>query len=198
MAIDIEETTLWDAVGHVGSTMSAVHQHDIMRHFSVWTNIVDGAPSVASFTTADITTTGNYIRKTSHGYVTGLNGLLTGTGAALPTGLATATTYFIVNLSADTFGLATSKANAIAGTLVTLAKDNTISAFHPAAFGTLGVTFKASFDGTNYWNVPGVTITAVGATCTSVADIAYNYLKLDLTLTSGQATATAKVRSLGG
>lgn len=196
--VDVEETTLFNAEITAGSTVGSIHQHDIMQHWSVWSSISDATPSAQSFTTAEITTTGDYIRKTAHGMYTGLPGYLTGTGAALPTGLATATHYWIIRRDADTFQLATSKANALAGTAVTLAQDNTVSAFHPDALGGLSASFLASLDGTNYWPLPGLTITAAGATGTSAANIAYNYLKMDVTTTGGQVTITAKARSIGG
>ena len=196
--IDIEETTLWDAIPIAGATASSVHQHDVMQHFSVYSSIVDAAPATASLTTADMTSTGDFIRVAAHGYVTGLLGHLTGTGAALPTGLLTATGYYISKLSDDTFGLSITKALAAAGTLVALVKDNTISSFKPDALGTIDAHLQASLDGTNYWNIAGTTITAVGATATSVANIAYNYLRMDLTCSAGQLTCTVKARSLGG
>lgn len=53
--------------------------------------------------------------KTGHGLITGSKIRLT-TSGALPTGLAANTDYFVVKLSADTFGVATSLANAVAET----------------------------------------------------------------------------------
>jgi hypothetical protein len=53
----------------------------------------------------------------SHGFLTGESIYLTTTGA-LPTGLAVDTLYFVIAVDANTFRLATSYANAIAGTAI--------------------------------------------------------------------------------
>ncbi len=52
-----------------------------------------------------------------HGFLTGESVYLTTTGA-LPTGLAVDTLYFVIAVDANTFRLATSYANAIAGTAI--------------------------------------------------------------------------------
>lgn len=44
--------------------------------------------------------------KTAHGFVTGQKVRLTNSGGALPAGLAAATTYYVIKLTADTFSLA--------------------------------------------------------------------------------------------
>lgn len=58
------------------------------------------------------------VTKTAHGLVTGDTITLTTTGA-LPTGLSVATTYWVIRVDANTFKLATSLANAQAGTAIT-------------------------------------------------------------------------------
>lgn len=57
---------------------------------------------------------------TGHGPVTVANG-----GGALPTGLAAATSYWVIRLTANTFKLATSFANAMAGTAIDITTDGT-------------------------------------------------------------------------
>lgn len=54
----------------------------------------------------------------SHGFLTGESIFLTTTGA-LPTGLSVDTLYFVISVDGNTFRLATSYANAIAGTSIT-------------------------------------------------------------------------------
>src|SRR6476661_398545 len=53
----------------------------------------------------------------SHGYTTGLKGQAS-TTTTLPAGLALTTDYFVIVLDANTFKLASSLANAIAGTAI--------------------------------------------------------------------------------
>lgn len=58
---------------------------------------------------------------TAHGFVTGQQVVFTNSGGALPTGITSGTTYYVIQIidSANTFNVATSLANAIAGTKVT-------------------------------------------------------------------------------
>ncbi|HSN26959.1 MAG TPA: hypothetical protein VLT45_11750 [Kofleriaceae bacterium] len=74
--------------------------------------------TAATFTyTADATT--DLITKVAHGLQTGDGAFTTSnTGGALPGGLATLTSYYVIKVSADTFRVATSIANAYANTYV--------------------------------------------------------------------------------
>lgn len=54
----------------------------------------------------------------AHGFLTGSAVRVSNSGGALPTGLSAATTYYVIKLDADTFKLATSRANAVAGTAI--------------------------------------------------------------------------------
>ena len=70
--------------------------------------------TTATFTAA----TTDIVTATAHGYVTGDRVRLTNSGGALPAGLAAATDYYVIRLTADTFKLAASDALATAGTAV--------------------------------------------------------------------------------
>lgn len=74
------------------------------------------SPSVGTFTTT-IAAPG-VVTLASHGMITGDQVYLTTTGA-LPTGLTANTLYYVVSIDASTFNLATSRANAVAGTKIT-------------------------------------------------------------------------------
>lgn len=58
------------------------------------------------------------VTKAAHGRKTGDKIVLTTTDA-LPTGLAVETTYYVIYVSANTFRLATTPSNALAGTAIT-------------------------------------------------------------------------------
>lgn len=60
----------------------------------------------------------------AHGLQTG-DGPIRLTGGSLPAGLAAATDYYVIRVSADTFSLATSRANALAGTAIDITVDGT-------------------------------------------------------------------------
>lgn len=74
-------------------------------------------PAQQTFTTSSVS--GNRISITNHGYQTGLAIQITTTNT-LPTPLALNTTYYVIRISANTFEVASSYANAVAGTRITL------------------------------------------------------------------------------
>jgi microcystin-dependent protein len=74
------------------------------------------APVVGTFTVTIAAPA--VVSLTAHGFITGDAVYLTTTGA-LPTGLVANTLYYIVRVDANSFNLATSLANAIAGTKIT-------------------------------------------------------------------------------
>lgn len=92
------------------------------------TNVFDGAVvnstlSNIDFTAANATET---MTATAHGLVTGQGPYqLTNSGGGLPAGLSVLTNYWIIRTGADTFQFASSYANALAGTAVTITTDGT-------------------------------------------------------------------------
>lgn len=71
------------------------------------------------FTDANVTITDGVLTAASHGKDTGFGPVrLTNAGGALPQGLATGTNYWMIVLSANTFKLASSKDNALAGVAI--------------------------------------------------------------------------------
>ncbi len=74
-------------------------------------------PALKTWTTSDVS--GNRIYIANHGYQTGMPTLLSTTNA-LPAPLAINTTYYVVVISKNLISFATSLANALAGTVVTL------------------------------------------------------------------------------
>jgi hypothetical protein len=70
-----------------------------------------------TFVDGDVSVGNDTITETAHGFTTGEGPIrLTNSGGALPTGLATGTDYWVIVDDADTIRLATSRANALAGT----------------------------------------------------------------------------------
>ena len=66
----------------------------------------------------DISIANNTVTETTHGWITGDRVYVT--GSDLPAGLTTATIYYIIKVDANTYKLATTLANAVAGTAVDL------------------------------------------------------------------------------
>lgn len=83
----------------------------------------------------DVGVASNEITETAHGYVTGLLGQMT-TSDTLPGGLSTSTDYYIIVVDANTYKLATSKANADAGTAIDITSIGVGNqTFTPTTFG---------------------------------------------------------------
>lgn len=78
---------------------------------------------------------------TAHGLSTGDAIQLTTTGA-LPTGLATATTYYVIKVDANTFNFATTLANALGGTKITTT--GTQSGTHSATLVNRYIAYSTS------------------------------------------------------
>ena len=72
---------------------------------------------------AKVTNGSNLIEIADHGYSTGDEVIYAHGGGTAIAGLTTATKYFVIRLSADTFSLATTEANADAGTVLAITGD---------------------------------------------------------------------------
>lgn len=142
------------AAGTVDLTTPIIYQG---RQFSVALDAADLDDSDVDFSTSEFS-------KTAHGYLTGDYGFTAAAdeGDALLTGLAVDTPYFVIKIDDDTFQLASSLANAFAGTeievdiplraeldLGTLAAgniDHIVEAIDPGVAGE-DITIDVVFDG---------------------------------------------------
>lgn len=125
-------------------------------------NYTDATPGAKTFVAADVTVNpANTIAITAHGFFTGLKAALTGTN--LPTGLS-ATDYWIIRVDADTISLASSLANASAGTAVHITGQGTTAdaALTPATLSQVA-KLQQSNDGVTYFDVSGLTVTITGS-----------------------------------
>jgi hypothetical protein len=102
---------------------------------SLETDVEVDVPSAKAFASAtDISTTTGDITESSHGYETGDVGQLS-TSNTLPTGFSASTDYYVIKVSANVYRLASSLANAQAGTQII-----------PSAVGTGNQTFTLTAD----------------------------------------------------
>lgn len=128
----------------------------------------DATPAAAAFIASGVDATADTITTTAaHGFNTGLKVALTGTN--LPGGLS-ATNYWVIVVSTTKISLASSLANAVAGTVVDITSQGTTAnaALTPAALVTTGVVVKLqqSNDGVTFFDVSGVTVTITAASDT--------------------------------
>ncbi len=82
-------------------------------------------PGTATIAQTDIDLTSNIITETAHGFVTGQAVVYENGSGSSATPLVDATTYYVIKLTADTFKLATTSANAFAGTAIDITNDGT-------------------------------------------------------------------------
>ncbi len=156
-----------------------------------------GAGSItAAETTAGLTTslnlTANTVTITAHGLGSGVKGQLTTTGG-LPTGLSTSTDYFVIVVDANTIKLATSLANAVAGTAVDLTGEGTgVHTFTPTALSGAVVKLQTSNDGTNFEDLSSytVTISAAGTKMWNLVDRFDRYVRILHTPSAGAINLT--------
>lgn len=99
------------------------------------------ASSVSATATITIASPG-VVTITGHGLTTGKKIYFTTTGA-LPTGLTASTTYYVIFVDANTFRLATSAANALAGTAINTSGSQ--SGVHTAFYG--GISLNSTLTG---------------------------------------------------
>ncbi len=131
----------------------------------------DAAPAAKTFVDGGVNTTTEKITITAHGFNTGLKVAAT-TNGVLPAGLS-ATNYWVIKIDADTIQLASSLANAEAGTPVniTAAAGGGTHTLTPAAAGSNVAKMQKSVDGTNWVDVASQTVTIATSTGSAMLEI---------------------------
>lgn len=112
------------------------------------------ATPLATGADPEVNTTTNAITIPSHGLTTGMLGRLTTTGT-LPAGLSLATDYFVIVVDANTIKLATTLANAQAGTAVDITDQGSNGAVNTLTFTTMSgtVVMQKSNDNVNWLSI---------------------------------------------
>ena len=125
----------------------------------------------------------------AHGYVTGTRVAAT-TAGPLPTGLS-ATNYFIIRVDADTVKLASSLANAVAGTAVNITAVGVgNSTLTPSTSAGNIAKLQESNDNTNWVDVASATVTIATTAGVSLWNYtgASRYLRVLYTPSTGQVS----------
>jgi len=148
---------------------------------------------------SEVDATANTMTMTAHGMATGLKGQLT-TDGTLPDPLALTTDYFVIRVDANTIQLATSLANALAGTAIDLTDQGSSGGTHTFTATSLsGASYvpQKSIDGVNYEDIgSAVNITADATEFDEITDMYFNWIRYKFTATAGQFSA--KVILCGG
>ena len=149
----------------------------------LYINTVVATPAAVTFTAAvtDICTA------VAHSYATGLRVAATTTGT-LPAGLS-ATNYWIIKIDADTFKLASSAANALAGTAVDITGTGTgVHTLTPAAITGGSYKVQVSPDNILWFDLATITnnVTATADFMHQLVDPSYSFVRVVWAVTTGQ------------
>lgn len=166
-----------------------------VEQLSVQSVYTDATPALKTFALTDVDVTANTITITAHGFVTGLKIPLTGTN--LPGGLS-ATNYWAIVVDANTIKVATSLANAVAGTAVDITTQGTSvdATFTPTALGNSTFACFGSNDNSNWVALTSMTVTiaAAGTSLFRLGAPDYRYLQCRFTApVAGALTISAIV-----
>lgn len=170
-----------------GNVAAALNLESTQLKLSVATgifiNTVVATPAAVTFTAAvtDICTA------VAHGYATGLRVAASST-VTLPAGLS-ATNYWIIKIDADTFKLATSAANALAGTAVDITDTGTgIHTLTPASITGGSYKVQVSPDNVLWFDLASVSnnVTVTADFMHQIVDPAYNFIRVVFSITTGQ------------
>jgi hypothetical protein len=171
-----------------------------MAKFAAAEVITNTTPAGLTFTCA-IT---NICTATAHGLITGTVGQASTTGS-LPTGLTTSTNYYVINLTANTFSLASTLAHALAGTAITISGTGSPTNTFTATTLSGSVALQGSMDGITYFNLPiratgdatkSGSFTGSGTVFLSEDTVNVNYIRSNYTITSGQFTLVETRKSV--
>lgn len=145
----------------------------------------DLTPAAKAFSPADLTVLGTVIAEVAHGFVTGLKVQVT-TAGTLPAGVVALTNYFVIKITADTYSLASSYANAVAGTPITVTDQGIgVQTVTPVALAAT-VKIEKSVDRATFFDVAAATvISATGSALSKEVDIGYRWVRSTVVVTSG-------------
>jgi hypothetical protein len=194
-----------DALNSIGSVSSDSAIIDLNRasKFSCQAVYdVTANPAAAVIATANIKissdpTHPSQFNKTAHGFTTGLKVQAT-TAGTLAVPLVVLTDYYVIKIDADWFALASSLANALAGTKIAITNVGVTSTTLTPVALSASVTFQKSNDRTNWINIQAATsITVDGSVLLEQPNVSYRYFKVIKTLTAGLVDVNAYVLVIG-
>lgn len=167
-----------------------------IKGIGVFLKIVASLPAAGTFT-SDFTT--DILTKAAHGFTTGLV-VRVSTSVTLPPPLVAATDYYVILINANTFYLATSLANANAGTRIDLITNDGagVQTITPSALTAATYQIMVSQNGTDYVALAAaVAITVTTNALIQALDPQYSYVQIAYAMTSGALTITQNIQSSG-
>lgn len=167
---------------------------------SIQIDTVDLTPAAKAFAPTDIVVATSVITEAAHGFVTGLKVLMT-SATTLPAGILSPA--YVIKLTNNTYTLAASLADALAGTPFTITDQGTGNhTTTPSALNSTVVTvaIQASNDGVTYKAyASNITTATITGTSTELKDMTdkLNYRFLRVVITAAAGLLGLKVRLYG-
>jgi hypothetical protein len=154
-------------------------------------NITVASSATKTFLAAAVNTTTDVITVTAHGFTTGRKVQISNPGT-LPTGISAATDYFVIYVDVDNIKLATSLANAQAGTNLDItAQGSGTNTITPTALAGGSVSIYQSNDGVSYVTLgSSQNVTTTGTLFLSADRPTSGWVCLGYTTTAGQLNTT--------
>lgn len=177
----------------VQAANSSSYSLDRWNNVSVVCNWTVNSSSAQSFVDGDVNTSTDEITETSHGFLLGENVQLTSSGT-LPGGLSLATDYYVIVVDEDTYQLASSLANANAGTQVdiTSAAGGGTHTTTPEALDGSSLKIQFSNDDSTWVDSSHkVFVTATGNYSWDFG-VGYKYFRMAMAMDSGDVDFTCK------
>lgn len=159
--------------------------------YSLQTLVTVDTPAAKTFAASAVNTATDAITITAHGYTLGLKGQVSNPGT-LPTGISGSTDYFVIVIDANTIKLASSLANAQAGTQIDItAQGAGTNTFTPTALAGGTVGLQQSDDNVTYFAL-GATqaISATGSFYFEKDRPCCRYIRAVYVLTAGHLTSS--------
>lgn len=192
-------TQLLNAVEMADEQNSAGFKIEFMEHWALVAKWVDNTPAAKTFTANAGT---DQLTVTAHGLVDEQIVRLSTTDT-LPAGLSTGTDYYVIYVDANTIKLATTRANAIAGTPIDITDAGTGT--HTETPSALSVSMKAQYAVTEEpeeddWVDSGLSIAIdpdplIGTLAASNAG--YRHVRLTLVTAGGSGPLTVDFNAKG-
>lgn len=183
----LKEEALSDMVTNTTSSftnLKSPESKELCLGYAMTLNVVVDTPAAGTLVAVaatDVCTTA------AHDFTTGLKVQLT-TSNILPAGLALATDYFVIVIDSSTYKLASSYANAIAGTNIDITSTGTgTHTITPVAIAGASYKTQVSTNSVNWVDLAAASnITASTTVLVEKLDPMYDYLQVVYTITSGR------------
>ncbi len=197
---DVETLVTSSSVG--GSEQSLIN----MLRWDATCTVTDTTPGAKTFAFLS----GNNFTSTAHGYLVGLK-VRVSTSVTLPTGLTAGVDYYIIVINADVFAFASSQANALLGTAITISGAGSgVQTATPQALAGGTLVFQKNNVPSTIPNYSPVWFTITSPTTAATQNVTgagtlnyydpacgYHSMRALLTVTGGQATVSIRYNGKG-